>query len=267
MPLPTFVIVGAQKCGTSSLHRLLRQHPQVHMSRTKELHFFDRHFDRGLDWYAEQFTPGRRHQHSGETTPSYMYKEGARKRLIATLPDARIVMILRNPADRAYSHYWHDVRRLEQERRSQPVPDTFEAALAQERPELLPELAGGDVEGGGTGRPLSYVGRGEYLDQVEPLEAAYGRDRLHVMLLEDLLADRTAALRGLFRFLGVDEEPAESVREVHANRYRRPDESGQVKAAEYQPMRPETRAVLVEHFTPHNERLGAWLGRDLSHWR
>lgn len=264
MPLPTFVIVGAQKCGTTSLHRMLRQHPQVHMSRTKELHFFDRHFDRGRDWYAAQFTPTRQHRHSGETTPSYMYLEDARKRLIATLPDAKIVMILRNPIDRAYSHYWHDVRRLEQKRRTQPVPESFEAALAQERPALMPQPAGA---GGDAAGQLSYLGRGEYLDQIEPFAAAYGRDRLHVMLLEDLLADRTAALRGLFRFLGVRKRQAESVREVHVNRYRRPDESGQVKAAEYRPMGPETRAVLVEHFTPHNERLGAWLGRDLSHWR
>ncbi|MEJ7689960.1 MAG: hypothetical protein WKF76_05735 [Nocardioidaceae bacterium] len=58
MPLPTLVIAGAQKCGTSSLVTLLRQHPQVSMSRPKELHFFDRHFDRGLDWYREQFTMG-----------------------------------------------------------------------------------------------------------------------------------------------------------------------------------------------------------------
>lgn len=245
---------------------MLRKHPQIHMSRTKELHFFDRHFDRGMDWYAEQFEPRKRHEQIGETTPAYMYKPRARKRLIAHLPDARIVMILRNPVDRAYSHYWHDVRRLEQERHSRPVPSTFEAALAEEQPDLLPSGRDGGSSAVASRRD-SYVGRGEYIDQIEPFVAAYGRDRVHVMLLEDLIADRTASLRTLLRFLRVRESPAETIQEVHANRYRRPDDSGKVQPAKYLPMDPETRAALADHYRPHNERLGQWLGRDLSHWR
>jgi hypothetical protein len=246
---------------------MLRKHPQVHMSRTKELHFFDRHFDRGLEWYAEQFEPRRRHKQVGETTPAYMYKPRARKRLIAQLPDARIVMILRNPVDRAYSHYWHDLRRLEQERHSRPVPQTFEAAILQEQPALLgaaqPEAGSAAV----ASRRDSYVGRGEYIDQIRPFVRAYGRDRVHVMLLDDLIADRTASLRALLAFLRVSERPAEDIQEVHANRYRRPDEQGKVKPAEYVPMQQATRAALAEHYQPYNERLATWLGRDLSHWR
>ena len=255
---------------------MLRKHPQVHMSRTKELHFFDRHFDRGPDWYSEQFAPRRRHKQVGETTPAYMYKPRARKRLIAQLPAARIVMILRNPVDRAYSHYWHDLRRLEQQRHSRPVPAAFEEAIRQELPELpglpgLPGPAGSALPEGGTAavasRRDSYVGRGEYMDQIEPFLAAYGPDRVHVMLLEDLIADRTASLQALLGFLRVSKRPAETIQEVHANRYRRADDSGKVKPAKYVPMQQETREALAEHYRPYNERLATWLGRDLSHWR
>jgi hypothetical protein len=249
---------------------MLRKHPQVHMSRTKELHFFDRNFDRGLDWYAEQFAPRRKQEQWGETTPAYMYKERARNRLIKSLPDARIVMILRNPVDRAYSHYWHDVRRLEQHRHARPVPETFEAALAIDEPGLV---LGAAVEGTRAAglvpappRRDSYVARGEYLEQIEPFIEAYGARRVHVMLLDDLVADRVESLRVLLDFLGVDGKAAESIQDVHANRYRRPDEKGKVRAASYAPMQPETRAALAEHYRPHNDRLAAWLGRDLSNW-
>ena len=249
---------------------MLRRHPQIHMSRTKELHFFDRHFDRGLRWYSDQFDKGRRHRQVGESTPIYMFRDPARSRLIETLPKARIVAILRDPADRAYSHYWHDVRRLEQQRHSRPVAPTFEDALARERPDVFAPLAAGSP--GGTPprgrRPWeSYVARGEYFSQLEPFVAAYGRDRVHVMLLEDLIKDREAALRGLFTFLRVREQPAAEIGEVHVNRYRQPDEEGKARPAKYPPMDPATRAALAAHFAPHNERLAGWLGRDLSHWR
>ena len=121
MPFPTFVVAGAQKCGTSTLHSLLQDHPHVLMSRPKELHFFDRHWERGLDWYASQFTPGPDHQQFGESTPVYMYDAVGRQRMIETLPEARIVVILRDPIKRAYSHY-RQYRNTERE----PAP-TFES--------------------------------------------------------------------------------------------------------------------------------------------
>lgn len=270
MPLPTFVTVGAQKCGTSTLHRMLREHPQIHMSKAKELHFFDRNFDRGLSWYSEQFAPRRQHVQVGETTPIYMYNNMARQRLIETLPDVKIVVILRNPVDRAYSHYWHEVRLYE------GAPDTrrkpasrFEVALAAERPDEFRGLASPEELTFEQQRPgkRAYVGRGEFLGQLEVFEKAYGRDRLHVMLLEDLVADREGALRGLFEFLHVTTDPAAGIRDVKANTYRRRDESGKTRAATYEPMHPQTRAALADYFAPHNARLGRSLDRDLSHWR
>lgn len=254
MPLPTLVIAGAQKCGTSSLVTLLGQHPQVFVSRPRELHFFDRHFDRGLDWYREQFTMRRRHLHVGEGTPAYLYDSATRARMMEALPDAKIVVILRDPAQRAYSHYWHE-RRLGHE------SSAFEEALDLEKE----RLATGELR---QRKCYSYVDRGHYIDQIEALESGHARERLHVMLFEDLVESRVASLERLFEFLGVDTEPAGAIKEVWRNAYRATDASGKRSGARsaYPPMPPEARARLVEHFTPYNDRMAAWLRRDLSPW-
>jgi hypothetical protein len=270
VPLPDFVVVGAQKAGTTSLYRMLRKHPQVHMPRTKELHYFDFHYDRGPEWYAAQFRPGRWEWRRGEATPNYMWGPLARQRLIEDLPQARIIAILRNPVDRAYSHYWHDRRRREMERHDRTVQPTFEQALARERPATFGHLvaaSGGvppDPDGPTRG---TFVLRGEYADQLEPYLAAYDRDRVHLVLLDDLVADREGTLRDLFGFLHVLKRPARTIEDAHANRFRRQDESGQVQASAYLPIDPATREVLADHYRPHNERLGRILGRDLGHWR
>jgi hypothetical protein len=245
MALPTFLLAGAQRCGTTTMHRLLKQHPNVFMARPKELHFFDMRWDNGLDWYREQFTPKPGHTALGEATPIYLYDGPARERMIETLPDVRLLILLRNPVDRAYSHYLHSIERGKEKLA------TFEEALDAESKRLSRDTTAAR-------RGYSYVDRGQFIEQLEVVEKAYGRDRLHVLLLEDLKNDRVGTLEAVFRFIGVDPAPASTVEEKWANR--------QAKSTD-EPMRPETRARLAEHFRPYNERLGEWLGRDLSHWK
>ncbi len=254
MTLPTFLIAGAQKCGTTSLAGAVRQHPEVHLSRRKEIHFFDRHFERGLDWYGSQFTPKPHHTQVGEATPAYMYDAAARERLSETLPDARIVIILRNPVDRAYSHYWHK-RRLGDE----PLP-TFEEAIAAE-----PQRRSRDNVRARIG--FAYVDRGHYVDQIEQLVDRQGRDRVHVMLLDDLVQDRVATMRALLEFLEVDPGPADSLDVRKRNPYRVTSDSGTTESVEYTPMSAETRAALTELYAESNARLAEFLGRDLSAWQ
>jgi hypothetical protein len=253
MPLPTVVIAGAQKCGTSTLAVLLRRHPRVFMSKPKELHFFDRHFKRGLDWYEQQFTPGPRHLHYGEGTPTYLYDDRARRRMTATLPDAKLVVILRNPTARAYSHYWHSTRWGHEDL-------DFAQALAAEKERLER----------GTRRErahYSYADRGHYIDQLLTLTGEHSRELLHVMLLEDLVSDRVKALEGLFEFLEINPGPAKTIKEEWANRHRVEDpEGGKPKPVAYSPMDLEIKAQLVETFRRSNDRLAAWLQRDLSAW-
>lgn len=254
MPLPTFVIAGAQKSGTSSLTATLRRHPQIHMSRPKELHFFDRQRDLGLEWYAQQFNPGPGEVQYGEATPTYMYDDDARTAMCESLPEARFVVILRDPAKRAYSHFWHS-RRLGFE-----TVETFEEAL-----ELEPvRLASGNRS---DRMRFSYTDRGYYLRQLLEFERLVGRERMHVMLLDDLTADRVPTLEKLLDFIAVDTEPAATIEEKWTNKYRVADTpGGKKKAVAYPPMPNAIRSHLVDRFKPWNERLGTYLGRDLSAW-
>ncbi len=254
MPLPTFVIVGAQKCGTSSLSATLRRHPQIQMSKPKELHYFDRPKDRPLEWYANQFRPQPRHLAWGEGTPVYMYDSTARDRLVETLPDAKLIVMFRDPVKRAYSHYWHN-RRIGSEQL-----DTFEAALDQEESRLA---SGTRIQQ----TRFSYVDRGRYVDQIEALEAAVGRERLHVAMLDDLISDRVATLEAIFEFLSVDLAPASTIEQQHTNKYRVTDADGNKVIVDYPTMSAETRQRLVTQFDPWTARLETWLGRDLSAWR
>ena len=272
MPLPDFVVIGAQKAGTTSLYRMLRKHPQVHMPRTKELHYFDFHYERGPEWYAAQFRPGRWERRRGEATPNYMWGPLARQRLIADLPSARIIAILRNPVDRAYSHYWHDRRRREMERHDRAVQPTFEQALARERPVTFRSLVEACRRRAAGPRPA--VAR-----QLRPARGvrrpAGAVPRRRTAGIASTWCSSTtwsptgrARLRELFGFLRVLKRPARTIEDAHANRYRR---RGRVRAGADQrrtsPIDPATREVLAEHYRPHNERWVTLLGRDLSHWR
>lgn len=253
MSLPTFVIAGAQKSGTSSLSATLRRHPDVFMATPKELHFFDRHFDRGVGWYEEQFMAARQHQQRGEATPSYLYHAEARARLVETLPDTKLVVILRDPVKRAYSHYWHTHRRGQED---QP----FEKALELESQRL--------ANGGRKERSrYSYTDRGHYIDQLIDLSAHRDRSLLHVMLLEDLISERVPTLEGLLKFVDADVAPLAGIEEIHTNRYRVLNaKSGRKEVASYSPMDAATQERLSEQFADSTKRLADWLDRDLSVW-
>jgi hypothetical protein len=266
MSLPTLIVAGAQKSGTTTLHDLLRQHPAIFMSSPKELHFFDKHYDRGLDWYSSCFTPSGAQVHAGESTPFYMYKTVARERMLADLPGVRILCILRDPVARAYSHYWHA------REKGPEKSDTFEAALEREprRRERTPD---------GQPAAFSYVDRGRYLDQLRPIAETIGRDRLCVLLMEDLMRDPQATMRGVFEFLDLDAGVSSTLTASAANTYgggesnrqgearERPlRERGDLPVGHYPPMAQETREHLARHFDPLNRALGDWLGKDLSHW-
>lgn len=128
--LPDFVIIGAQKSGTSFFYNLLTRHPQIEKAATKEVHFFSRYYDLGPSWYNSHFPFPRQKDASnpltGEATPYYLLHPLAARRAADTIPQARLIVMLRNPVDRAYSHYQHQVRMG-----NEPLP-SFEEAIAAE---------------------------------------------------------------------------------------------------------------------------------------
>ncbi len=254
MPLPTFLIPGSQKSGTSTLSTLVRLHPETHVFKKKEVHYFDWHYERGIDWYSAQFEPKPGQVEICDATPTYMYYPYARQRMIETLPTAKLVIILRDPVQRAYSHFWHSSRL-----------DYDDVATFEEAVELEPSrLASGKRQ------HLirhSYLDRGRYVDQLLDLERHYGRERMHVLTLDDLIKDAQAAIEDVFSFIRVDPQHSAAIIERwQTSRAKRSEEDKHENSGTYPPIDPGTRARLVEEFRPYNDRLAEWLGRDLSAW-
>jgi hypothetical protein len=269
--LPNFLIIGAMRSGTTSLTRYLRSNPQVFMAQPKELHFFDFEYDQGEDWYRRHFEDAGDVHAVGEATPNYLYLEEAMPRLAALVPDARLVAILRNPVDRAYSHYWHN-RSVGREELS------FEEALTSE-----PERIRSDDP-----HPRaywSYVDRGRYVHQLRRVRDLYPRDSLRVLLFDDLLSEPEETYRSTCRFIGADPDhrPPElgepvngfvtfrsrtlrSITQRMPRSARRAVGRLNARSESYPPMSAATREGLVDGFRADNAALARWLGRDLSEW-
>lgn len=269
--LPTFLVIGAMRSGTTSVSVALAEHPEVFMPPGKELHFFDEHFDRGVDWYRARFADAAE-PCVGEGTPRYMYDPRAVARMADVVPDARLVAILRNPLDRAYSHWQHELTRGRE--------DLGFAEAIEAEPDRLAAMD-----------PLrashfAYLDRGRYLGQLRTVCDLYPRSSLHVMLFEEFRTGPEERFRSLCRFLGVDQgyrptsldrtwNPSYRVRwrSVHRLAERSPGPLRRVlhrlnvrRMAATAPMDPELRRRLVDRFADENAELAAWLGRDLSVW-
>jgi hypothetical protein len=243
-PLPDFLILGAQKAGTTALYAYLRWHPEITGPSFKEVSFFDRHYKRGERWYRAHM-PVRRSGIVGEASPSYLFHPLAPERVAQLLPDARLIALLRNPVDRAFSHYQHEVA-LGREQLS------FEEAIARES-----ERMDGELERM-LARPAyfsyawwnyTYLARGRYVEQLERWLAAFPPDQLLVLLTDELAEDTAGTYRRALDFLGVDEVGLDSYPRIFER--------------EYQELEPALRARLEDEFAEPNRRLAELLGRDL----
>lgn len=164
--LPDFVIIGAQKSGTTSLYHVLSQHPYVRPAARKELHYFSIFFHRGLDWYRSCFpSPEQeagRSTITGESSPYYLFHPHAPRRMAEALPQTRLIVLLRNPVDRAYSHY-QMIANFGHE------PLTFEEAIEAEEVRLSGEKAKMLDDGqyfSFAHQYFSYLAKGIYVDQL-----------------------------------------------------------------------------------------------------
>jgi plasmid stabilization system protein ParE len=269
VPLPTFVIVGAQKSGTTTLHEWLGQVPGVWVSDPKELHYFDQYQRRGIEWYSAQFHPSAADLAWGESTPIYLYRDATRRDLAATLPTAKFVAILREPVARAYSQYWFA--------RSKGVEraKSFAAAIEAEAARLAAHPQGQPASG-------SYLDRGRYHRQLVDLADRAGRDRIQVHLMEDLTDDPVGVLRRTCEFVGVRDADLDRVdlrrmnafgaRTLNSATSRARALEGDVEEIRqdgrdtYPPIDAALARDLRAQFASQNAELARWLGRDLSAW-
>lgn len=249
-PLPSFLIIGIGKCGTTELYDRLLEHPNIHPSLRKEVNYFMHRHAKSVDWYRAHFAVPSNHENCepfvvGEASPGYALNPYAPHRIMALVPDIKLIVLLRDPVARAYSHYHHR-RRLGME----PL-DSFEAALAAEPDRLRGEREGVYSDPNYTGFAwyvYSYVTQGIYADYLPQWLDTFPREQLLVVQSEAFYRNPTTTLQSITRFLNLPEwTPAE--RHEH-------------KAFAYPPMQSETKARLEEFFAPHNERLYRLLGTD-----
>lgn len=212
MTLPGFLVIGEAKCGTTTLWSMLRAHPGIWFPEEKELHFFGSYTSFGpcgrawsdpLDRYAREFAGVGPGQIGAEATPNYLSDPGAADRIASSLPGVRAVAILRDPVHRAWSHYWHQVRRGVEGK-------SFERALALEDR----RLASGDPD---DYERYSYATRGRYVEGLSRFAEALGKDRVCVVFLEELRREPASVIGRVLGHLGL--EPVDSIDAVpRANR-------------------------------------------------
>jgi len=202
--LPSFIIAGTQKGGTSSLFAHLVQHPQILEPRTKEIHYFDEQYDLGPLWYRSNFpfesklkaTDGI----TGEASPYYMFHPLCAERIHDLLPDVRLIFVLRNPIDRAISQYFHAVKWKQE---SLPIEEAFAAEEERLRGEKhkLSSLAGYESP---EHQHHSYRSRGLYAAQLERYFDLFPREQILVMPSDELYGEPGSTLTKAFAHVGVD---------------------------------------------------------------
>ncbi len=290
--LPDFIIIGAAKAGTTTLYQYLCRHPQIYMSTPKEPDFFaiESHYARGMDWYTSLFSDAEPHQICGEASTTYSRLQKYPKsleRIVATLPNIKLIYIMRQPIDGAYSFYIHRLKGA----RYHPelaVSDTFEETIKQQN---------------------EFLDNGYYIDCIEKYLGFFARESCLFLLMEDLIKKPGETLNNIFSFIGVDpgidvvgdnlvaankagDHPDWFVRKQLTASVNGIPGVAQVakllpkgmrdgayqllKGFQYKnwvetqymppPMLPETRQMLVERFREPNRRLAEFLNRDLFHW-
>ena len=246
--LPDFLLVGAQRCGTTSLFRALLSHPNIHRANLlKGVNYFDVKADRGMGWYRANFplnatnrrhaAPGQDHALVFEASGYYMFHPHAPRRIVAQLPEVKIVAMVRDPVERAFSAYKHEFARGFE-------TEPLERALALEDSRVEPELARmledpsyqSDVY-----RHQAYRRRGHYAEQLKPFVDGLGQDRVHVVQSELFFTEPVQEYGRLLEFLDLPVEMPATF-----DRYN-PRPSA--------PLDASVAAGLREHFAPHDAAL------------
>lgn len=249
--MPSFLIIGAKKCGTTSLFHYLSEHPNVGAPTWKEISYFNIYFDRGSLWYRSFFPlslPKLDSQDliTGEATASYICHPQAAQRIAATLPDVKLIALLRNPVDRSYSHY-HHTKRIGRENLS------FEEAIAQEE-SRVEQLENESRELGLKSSPAynyTYLSSGMYAEQLKNWLKLFNKQQLLILKSEDFFNRPETIFKQVLDFLKIPDWSPQKYRKYNNNSYS-------------QKIKPSTRKYLTEYFQPHNQKLYELLGKDFG---
>ena len=244
---PSFMIIGAEKCGTTSLYQYLRKHPSVLTPIEKEIDFFDAEYEQGIDWYLAHFPsiPTVSQQPiwiTGETSANYLYDDAAPARVFEHFPSLQLAVILRHPIDRTESRYNMMVRNGTEKR-------SFDVAVQEEIALIEAAATEDDIPWSVLNR-CRHVGNSLYFYHLRRWLTLFPRKQLMVLRSEDLFAQPAETLSQLYQAFGLSHHPEQTYPKHN---------SGQ-----YQPADSEIRRVLADFFKPHTQKLEALLTQSFN---
>lgn len=274
--MPSIIGIGAQRSGTTWIYEMLKAHPEVCMSPEKEVNFFNYHYHNGIRWYEKFFDGCDKNKMTGEYSPTYLSYDQVPERIHQTVPDARLIISLRNPVDQIYSRYLYRVSR-------QRYGRSFEEALKEDS---------------------SLVENAYYYKHIKKFLEHFDRNQILILIYEDLINDALAFLQSIYRFLNIDINfvPVNLNAKIHASRIPKS------KSAEYlmlfsrglfrqfrlfsvveklkekgvdrwfkqlntkddkvtPKIDPDLRSDLNNTFLEDIQKIASLLGRDLSFWK
>lgn len=246
---PDFLIIGAQKAGTTSLYNCLKQHPAVSPARKKEIHYFSQFYRKGLAWYLEHYPLRDDEQLSGEASPFYLFHPQSARRIAEVYPHIKLIVMLRDPVERAISHYHQQHRRGHEK-----LP--MLAAFEQEPKRIgkaWEKLLRDEQTSASLLQQCSYLKRGEYLSQLQRYEQYFPARQIHLIESRDFFNQPQDTLQLLYHFLEIDPDF------VPADLWPR-------KPGLYADTDPTILNYLHHYFKPHNEALFRHLGRTFP-WK
>ena len=262
---PDFIVIGAEKSGTTSLHQYLKLHPQVVAPIEKEIDFFDIEYSCGIEWYLAHFPPASKkiglqnesdqasldravlsqtNWITGETSANYLYSDVAPERIFRHFPNIKLAVILRDPVDRTVSRYNMMVRNGSEKR-------SFQTAIAEEIACIEQATVDGEIAWNALNR-CRHVGNSLYYHHLKRWLARFPRQQMLVLQSENLFAQPQTTMQQLYQMLGLTGD------------YPQPEYT-QHNAGDYQPANEDARQLLADFFAPHTRQLETLLGQSF-HW-
>jgi hypothetical protein len=248
--LPDFIIIGSEKCGTTSLYDYMIKHPLIISAKTKEIHYFDINY-LGLWWYRSHFPTifqkiFKKSCITGEATPYYLYHPLVAKRILMDIPKVKLIVILRDPVSRAYSQY-HDNLKKNQEVLS------FENAIRNENIRIIGEkekIIKNSNYHSESYWLFSYISKGIYVNQLKDWLKFFDRDKILILDSFDLQSNPQEVLNRVYSFLGISAYSSMVKNKKNVGKYKE--------------MNLETRKNLEEFYKPYNIELEKLLGKKFS---
>ncbi len=241
---PNFIIIGTGKSGTTSLYNYLTQHPQVLPAIKKEIYFWSRYFDKGIDWYLSHFPPIPQETKllTGEATPTYINSWHTPERLFSIFPKIKLIVILRNPVDRAVSHYYHEVR-LKMENKSL-------SAVIYEQLERLKKIPTSALEEAYWNHISYYVSYGVYVEFLKKWMTIFPREQFLILSSEDFYQEPQITMENVFKFLDLPKHQLQDYQKLNSGSY--PN------------IPPSIYSTLSDYFQPYNQKLEEYLGMKFN---